>query len=279
MLHHEFDSPLAAAAEESHLRPGIQAILENRSHRREVPGHDLLELQPHERITSAALNPAPRVSILHALYKSKDFNDILNREAANSGPTEQDAAPAANGASKASPTARRKRKRRDEPEELVVPASLNLAKHRPTKGSLKDRKGDLAELEVLFNLWKSAGKNVNLWDWLEAYRITMVEREKESEQAAESGDLPEDEGHTGEDAAAHPDIGAASGIAKVGDLQENGEEVTVSGAENLDEETSARLHATFVRFCEEARVLGLVRARGKGIGRRGDEVTKGIGMI
>jgi hypothetical protein len=50
-------------------------------------------------------------------------------------------------------------------------------------------------------------------------------------------------------------------------------------ADASDSETQARLHATFVRFCEEARMLGLVRARGKGTGKRGDEVVKGIGLI
>jgi hypothetical protein len=40
-----------------------------------------------------------------------------------------------------------------------------------------------------------------------------------------------------------------------------------------------RLHASFVRFCEEARMLGLVRARGKGVGRRGDEVVKSVTLV
>lgn len=40
-----------------------------------------------------------------------------------------------------------------------------------------------------------------------------------------------------------------------------------------------RLHATFVRFCEEARMLGLVRARGKAVGRKADEVVKGVTLI
>ena len=50
-------------------------------------------------------------------------------------------------------------------------------------------------------------------------------------------------------------------------------------AEEDEEEREARLHAAFVRFCEESRMLGLVRAKGKGVRRRGDEVVKGIGLV
>ena len=46
-----------------------------------------------------------------------------------------------------------------------------------------------------------------------------------------------------------------------------------------DVETQDRLHATFVRFCEEARMLGLVRARGGRTAKKADEVVKGIGLV
>ena len=44
-----------------------------------------------------------------------------------------------------------------------------------------------------------------------------------------------------------------------------------------DEEKAARLHAVFVRFCEGARMLGLVRARGRA--KRADEVVKSIELV
>lgn len=68
---------------------------------------------------------------------------------------------------------------------------------------------------------------------------------------------------------------------------EEEDEQTEAGATNevgtqqgeTDFETQDRLHATFVRFCEEARMLGLVRARGGRTAKKADEVVKGIGLV
>lgn len=46
----------------------------------------------------------------------------------------------------------------------------------------------------------------------------------------------------------------------------------------LDDETNSHLHALFIRFVEEARLFGTVRARGKNTVKRGDEVVKGVVM-
>lgn len=147
--------------------------------------------------------------------------------------------------------------------------------------SLSDGKGDLAELQMLFNLWQSAGRSVNLWDWLEGFRSNVLH--PSPAVAAASAD---------QDAAVTEDManggGAVVGKRKRGgpvekdgaDGADEAEADADAGAdEEEDEDKAARLHATFVRFCEEARMLGLVRARGKGVGRRGDEVVKGVGMV
>lgn len=49
-------------------------------------------------------------------------------------------------------------------------------------------------------------------------------------------------------------------------------------APTIDEETDSRLHSLFIRFVEEARLFGTVRARGKNTTKRGDEVVKGVIM-
>lgn len=46
----------------------------------------------------------------------------------------------------------------------------------------------------------------------------------------------------------------------------------------IDDETDGRLHALFIRFVEESRLFGTVRARGKNTAKRGDEVVKGVVM-
>ena len=124
---------------------------------------------------------------------------------------------------------------------------------------------DLSELKTLYSLWKAAGKSVNLWDWFEGFRASVR-------------DSKGDEQHHDEE---NEDDEVGGGSRKLEwklrasplpcDQQEAQEEAA-------DEETSARLHAIFIRFCEEARMLGLVRKKGQGGFRRGDEVTKGIGV-
>jgi hypothetical protein len=149
--------------------------------------------------------------------------------------------------------------------------------------SLSDGKGDLGELQMLFNLWQSAGRSVNLWDWLEGFRSNVLHP---SPAVAEVAAVPVDQNAAiTEDAANGGD--AVNGKRKRGGpVEEDGadgahgaDDAGADADEEEDEDRAARLHATFVRFCEEARMLGLVRARGKGVGRRGDEVVKGVGMV
>lgn len=75
-----------------------------------------------------------------------------------------------------------------------------------------------------------------------------------------------------------PDLRNAEGemdIAEEGDKSDDGP--NENEAEEANEEKAARLHAVFVRFCEEARMFGLVRARGRA--KRADEVVKSIGLV
>lgn len=106
-------------------------------------------------------------------------------------------------------------------------------------------RGDLQELEILFNLFRAAGRNVNLWDWLEGFRSEVKQRGQKGFGAATAG--------------------AAGGTGDEGGIG--------------DGETSARLHATFVRFCEEARMMGLMRARGNARRRGVDEVVKSVALM
>jgi hypothetical protein len=151
----------------------------------------------------------------------------------------------------------------------------------PPEIAVKTGKGDLRELQTLFNLWHSAGRNVNLWDWLEGFR-SAVHRPPEASGGA-TADANGEERADGDimDGAVRvkrkrttPTPGASGND---GGMRET--EGRARGGEEMDDEERARLHATFVRFCEEARMMGLVRARGRRVGSRADEVIKGIGMI
>jgi hypothetical protein len=129
--------------------------------------------------------------------------------------------------------------------------------------------GDLKEIETLFNLWKSAGRSVNLWDWLQGFRSTFDEdkdegSDKDVEQSEAGEGRPSDQGDT--------EVGA-------NEKEADGTEKPDDGKAERDEATQDRLHAAFIRFCEEARMLGLVRAKGKGTGRRADEVVKGVSLV
>jgi hypothetical protein len=131
-------------------------------------------------------------------------------------------------------------------------------------------RGDLHELETLFGLWKAAGRSVNLWDWLEGFRSATLEATdvaKPVEKTSAEVEPPEAETN-----------GTTRKSRRKREAATSPDDQTL-GHEEMDEETSARLHAIFIRFCEEARMLGLVRSRGKGIGRRGDEVVRGILMV
>jgi hypothetical protein len=111
-----------------------------------------------------------------------------------------------------------------------------------------NQKGDLEHLEVLYNLWKGAGKQVNLWDWLQGYKNHITGQEEDNDDE---------------------DI----------EQKENGEGKKRKRQGELDDVDEDGIHASFVRFCEEARMLGMVRARGKGVGRKADEVVKGVTLL
>lgn len=104
----------------------------------------------------------------------------------------------------------------------------------------EDRRDALKDTEMLHSLWESAGKTVNLWDWLEGFRMMLL-----SEKRA---DMPD-----------------PTTPSKGKQRRETEDEEA-----ELDEDEDARAHARFIRFVEEARMMGLVRARGK----KSDEVVK-----
>jgi hypothetical protein len=160
----------------------------------------------------------------------------------------------ANGALSTPGSAKRKRgKKEDEPHSNGVhgheAAPASPAVPEPTRSGPLAERGDLKELETLFNLYRGAGRTINLWDWLEGFRAGMV-----------------------------PALNGGAGNGAAG---ENGHppDEPDGVADGEDDEAGARLHAAFVRFCEEARMVGLIRARGSARGRRVDEVIKSIGYI
>lgn len=122
-------------------------------------------------------------------------------------------------------------------------------------------KGDLGDLEVLYNLWKGAGKQVNLWDWLQGYKNHVTGTGNEDGDGDGVGD---------DDGIVRPDP------VENGNGKENAGRKRKHADEAVEED---KLHATFVRFCEEARMLGMVRARGKAVGRKADEVVKGVTLL
>ena len=234
-------------------------------------------------------NPAPRISILHALSQPSAF--LLPSHTASGegdGSARIDA-----GTRFPSPTARkssrtssahksdhmalsgRKWRRRRESSASESPKRTEerrgrIAIEQPDQDPAAG--GDLREIETLFRLWKAAGRSVNLWDWLEGFRESMLDTHDD--------DQVDEERETNEELSAAETNGEAKKAKpkrKASSVQDHtqDEEGDMAG-----EETPARLHATFIRFCEEARMLGLVRARGKGLGgRRIDEVVKGIGIV
>jgi hypothetical protein len=173
-------------------------------------------------------DPSPRISILHALGNTSSFTSHLQPTPAN-----------ANGKNvQSSPSTPKKRKsRHTEPTDHATEEPAN-------------QKGDLEHLEVLYNLWKGAGKQVNLWDWLQGYKNHITGQDEDNDENDVDGDRERQEDGEGKKRK-----------RKLDDVDEDG------------------IHASFVRFCEEARMLGMVRARGKGVGRKADEVVKGVTLL
>lgn len=121
------------------------------------------------------------------------------------------------------------------------------------------------EIEVLYQLWQSAGKSVNLWDWLEGFRA-MVDDDDDEEEEEEDGDEKNEASENSADAA-------PSNRKRKRSAHSN------AGRDGDKAEKEARQHATFIRFVEESRMMGLVRARGSRTSKRTDEVVKGVTMI
>jgi hypothetical protein len=146
----------------------------------------------------------------------------------------------------------RKRKAPDSP--VTVPNGKARAPLVPDLGPR------FKEIETLHALWASAGKSINLWDWLEGFRNALDDKPKED--GADAGEV-NGEGQ-----------GDGEGEGEGGQGTTNGRQTDEDAA---DKEQAQ--HATFVRFIEECRMLGLVRARGSRTARRTDEVVKGVLMI
>lgn len=144
-------------------------------------------------------------------------------------------------------TTRKKRKPQPPAEDQPHAANgdfVDLATPQPFK-----------ETETLFSLWQSAGRNVNLWDWLEGFRGELTGAAKEN---GDDEETPASERRS---------------------KRKRGDDDEEVGRPELSEEAQQRLHAAFIRFVEEARMLGLVRARAKGTRKKTDEVAKGVLLV
>lgn len=223
----------------------------------EIPStRDLNNVRPpRERyfrgLTGQVTDPSPRISILHALSSTSSYTPAP--------PVPAPAAPE-------TPSKRLKSKRR------VSPPPPSKA-DEPSR----DNHGDVKGLEILYGLWKGAGRSVNLWDWYTGYLGAFtIENDHEDEDEVDEGDEP-----------ARISLLRKQTQKRKRTLEEDDEATKVGpdtqhaaeGEEAEEGEKRDRLHASFVRFCEEARMLGTVRARGKGVGRRADEVVKGVTLV
>ena len=92
---------------------------------------------------------------------------------------------------------------------------------------------------------------MNLWDWLQGYKNHVTGQDEDNEEDGDKVDGDRERKEEGEGKKRKREV----------DVDEDG------------------IHASFVRFCEEARMLGMVRARGKGVGRKADEVVKGVTLL
>ena len=183
-----------------------------------------------------SLDPAPRISILKALSDYQLFLKVMGEEEENS--------------------------------------HLVDANETGSKNGLDDKGGSLDEIRRLFELYASAGRTVNLWDWLQGFEKPIT-RAKPGQANGEEANGEKHAGHSGGSSAKRKRQNGASD--EEGEV-ENG--IAGSGEDEvpkiIDEREQDRLHSTFIRFCEEARMMGLLRARGRA---KADEVVKGIGFV
>jgi hypothetical protein len=283
LMHHQHTSPLAALAVKDVER--ANALLEGSLRGFEElllidVSEDMIAVCPFicssHRMTShtdeQTLNPAPRISMLHALSHTSAFTEPVSSRAAAlpasayttiarkrtkqvidavdlSGTTPKSAKRRRTGAaasSLASP---------DVSASASAAASASAVSQIPEPTGIMAQRGDLLELQTMFNLYRAAGRNINLWDWLEGFRAGMLPRRAKTRDAS----------------------GGAGAVA--GAQGEAEKSVPVERVQEEDEDTAARLHAAFVRFCEEARMMGLMRAKGNARRRGVDEVVKSIGLF
>nr|ODN88183.1 hypothetical protein L203_02788 [Cryptococcus depauperatus CBS 7841] len=187
----------------------------------------------------SVFDPAPRTSIIHALSNPEAFVDFypsaLNLQTDNL---------------QADDVTPRSSKRRLESEDGKNEEGKNVKGFENVENIQAAQTKELRHLSCLFELWKAAGKNVNLWDWLEGFRESMASEKDKT--------LDEHNDHDGKEVG-----------------KEDGKMQEEAHAENPQVEE--RLHSVFIRFVEEARMLGLVRARGRG--KKADDVIKGVGLV
>jgi len=236
-------------------------------------------------------NPAPRLSVLHALSQPSAFAIPAREGPGKTGamsrviPPQRSPSPTLstskrNGIARASldiASPGRRRRQWGQPSSSPEPAKDIAASivnghsdGREISNGDATKGGDLSELETLFGLWKASGRSVNLWDWLEGFR--------DSHTDAPDAKMLEDAKKIHDPGDA--DVGGSPRRSgRIRDILPSVEAAPNGHGDEHDEETSERLHATFIRFCEEARMMGLVRARGKGAGRRADEGVKGVGLV
>ncbi|WWC89238.1 uncharacterized protein L201_004156 [Kwoniella dendrophila CBS 6074] len=294
LLYHSINSSLAklASTSDSHQLKRIQALVHaiiNRPDDESLPGRELLQLDTNRNLTSV-MNPAPRTSILHALSNSADYLPPIST------PSERIKSIDRPQSTSPSPikSASRKRKLNNETSEddtrtsrrksgREVAENLQVEDQVMSEAGYEGKGEELEELQMLFELWKSAGKSVNLWDWLEGFSGIMSYDDQAQKQQQGQAELnPEGQeddsiqnsiNSNGHDVNGN-DTNVSNGVSADDDQRQKDID---NDNDNQDEENEARLHSIFIRFVEEARMIGLIRARGKG--RKADEVVKGIGLV
>ena len=195
-----------------------------------------------------------------------------------------------------------RRRRRSTPEsQILTTTSTNddLVDHTQEKVG-----GDLAEIETLFALYASAGRTINLWDWLQGFEDSVIRsrgpnetdtvvlektgddveldgagRKRKRMANGDTQDMPngDSQAPSAQDDGGNT-LGDKDGTGDRDDEHEHEKEHEREDHE-IDENEQDGLHSTFIRFCEEARMMGLLRARGRTVRRGADEVIKGVGFV
>ncbi|WWC70085.1 uncharacterized protein I206_104032 [Kwoniella pini CBS 10737] len=266
LLHHSINSPLSRLATSSDLidQKKVQALLNTRLHRppiSNVPGEGLFRIK-YNKDLSSVMNPAPRTSILHALSNSEDYirtnTDLPLRNGEEQHPSSyvETSSQLTNKRQALEPLRSSKRKRIEDEE------GVGIGHRDGDDGDIYKGKGEeMKELKMLFELWKNAGKSVNLWDWLEGFHTIMTD--------CHNNDGDQNKSNEEDDQINEEVIDQNEPIRISEERKQN--------TTNDDDENESRLHAIFIRFVEEARMIGLIRARGKG--KKADEVVKGVGLV